>query len=257
MARIRTIKPEFPQSESIGRLSRDSRLLFILLWTIADDSGRLRGASRMLASLLYPYDDDAPRLIEGWLAELEAEKCIARYSVEGQTYIQILNWLKHQKIDKPSASRFPAFDEGSRILSKPREVSSGDLGPRIKDQGPRTSTKSGLTSAVAGIPRLYDIIKDSFLSITPTFTNWAKEGAAIKRIIGYLTAHAPGMETELAEAVIVTFKALIDSGDRFWSGQPFTPSALSSSGIFDRVLAEAKKKHRGMSVAAEMEGLEL
>ena len=39
MARIRTIKPEFPQSETIGKLSREARLLFIQLWTLADDEG--------------------------------------------------------------------------------------------------------------------------------------------------------------------------------------------------------------------------
>jgi hypothetical protein len=59
MARIRTIKPEFPQSESMGRISRDARLLFVQLWCICDDHGRTRAASRMLASLLFPYDDDA------------------------------------------------------------------------------------------------------------------------------------------------------------------------------------------------------
>lgn len=79
MGRIRTIKPEFPQSESVGRLSRDARLVFILLWTVADDEGRSRAASRMLASLLYPYDDDAPKRIDGWLSELEREKCLIRY----------------------------------------------------------------------------------------------------------------------------------------------------------------------------------
>ena len=45
MGRIRTIKPEFPQSESMGRVSRDARLTFILLWTMADDAGRLRSCS--------------------------------------------------------------------------------------------------------------------------------------------------------------------------------------------------------------------
>ena len=73
MARIRTVKPEFPHSESMGRVSRDARLTFIMLWTIADDSGRLRGNSRMLASLLFPYDDDAPHLIDAWLDELDRE----------------------------------------------------------------------------------------------------------------------------------------------------------------------------------------
>jgi hypothetical protein len=133
MARIRTIKPEFPQSETIGKLSRDARLLFIQLWTLADDAGRTRAASRMLASLLYPYDDDAAGLIEGWLSELEHNDCIVRYDADGSRYLEIANWLKHQKIDKPSASKMPCPLEGSRIVANGREASSLDLGPRTMD----------------------------------------------------------------------------------------------------------------------------
>lgn len=135
MARIRTIKPEFPHSESMGRVSRESRLCFILLWTIADDAGRLRGNSRMLASLLYPYDDDAKNKIDTWLTQLCTEGCIARYDVDGTSYIQVMKWADHQKIDKPSASRLPAFDEASRVVANPREVSGTDLGPRTVDLG--------------------------------------------------------------------------------------------------------------------------
>lgn len=134
MARIRTIKPEFPQSESMGRVSRDARLLFIQLWTLVDDGGRARGNSRILASLLYPYDEDAIDLIDGWLAELEREGCVARYTHGKGTYIQVLNWLDHQKIDKPSKSKLPEFDNSSRTFASPREesrecreASSGDL----------------------------------------------------------------------------------------------------------------------------------
>jgi hypothetical protein len=133
MARIRTIKPEFPQSESMGNVTRDARLLFIMIWTVADDSGRLRGNSRMLASLLFPYDDDAKRLIDGWMAQLEREKCITRYQVDGASYVQVENWTSHQKIDKPSASKLPAKEQDSRILSNPLEPSSLDQGS--KDQG--------------------------------------------------------------------------------------------------------------------------
>ena len=135
MARIRTIKPEFPHSESMGRVTRDARLTFIQMWTLADDAGRLRGNSRMLASLLFPYDDDAPKLIDGWLEQLEREGCIVRYNADGTTCIQIRKWLNHQKIDKPSPSKLPVFDESSRILANPRERSSEDQGSRIKDQG--------------------------------------------------------------------------------------------------------------------------
>lgn len=120
MARIRTIKPELPQSESMGRVSRDARLLFIELWTICDDHGKSRGNSRALASLLFPYDDDAPGLIDGWLSELEREGSIVRYQVDGDSYIKVVKWTEHQRVDKPSPSRFPDPRECSR---KPRENS--------------------------------------------------------------------------------------------------------------------------------------
>jgi hypothetical protein len=89
----------------------------------------------MLASLLFPYDDDAKGLIDGWLAELQAEGCIVAYKVGGDSYIEICNWLIHQKIDKPSKSKIPPFDESSRILANPRECSSEDQRKGSKDQG--------------------------------------------------------------------------------------------------------------------------
>lgn len=130
MARTRTIKPDFPQSESVGRLSRDARLLFIQLWTVCDDSGKSRASSRALASLLYPYDDDAKNLIDAWLTELESEGHIHRYEVAGSSYLKVTKWLKHQKIDNPSKPKFPdpiepsrETIEPSRNLSSPREPS--------------------------------------------------------------------------------------------------------------------------------------
>ena len=134
MGRIRSIKPEFPHSESMGNVSRDSRLTFIMLWTLADDSGRLRGSSRMLASLLFPYDDDAPKKIDGWLTELEREKCIDLYVVDGSHYVQIRNWMSHQKIDHATASKMPPKPCDSRTLARIREDSCEDQGlDRIKE----------------------------------------------------------------------------------------------------------------------------
>jgi hypothetical protein len=134
MPRIRTIKPEFPQSETTGKLSREARLLFILLWTVVDDSGRTRAASRMLASLLYPYDDDAPSLIDGWLEELESNDCVIRYTVDDSRYLQITKWLQHQKIDRPSPSRLPSPPRGLAKAREDSRVSDADLGPRTLDQ---------------------------------------------------------------------------------------------------------------------------
>jgi hypothetical protein len=133
MARIRTIKPEFPQSESMGKVSREARLCFVLLWTLADDAGRLRGNPKMLASLLYPYDDDAADLMGDWLSDLAVNGCIVRYEVAGNSYVQICAWRDHQKIEKPSASRIPpAPPEQSGLFANVLEDSPADQG---KDQG--------------------------------------------------------------------------------------------------------------------------
>ncbi len=187
MARIRTIKPEFPHSESMGRVSRDARLLFIQLWTICDDSGKARGNSRMLASLLFPYDDDAPALIGGWLEELEREDCVALYKIDGTTYLQIRNWLNHQKIDKPSPSKIPDFDESSRILANPREHSSEDQGP--KDQGPEDQRTKGVDQGPSSPPA--------------TKSNPQQK----TKIIPVAVATGPKDETELQAACKATWQA--------------------------------------------------
>lgn len=172
MGRIRTIKPEFPQSETTGRLSRDARLLFIQLWTLADDAGRSRAASRMIASMLYPYDEDALGLIDGWLAELEGLNCIRRYVIEGTTYLEIVNWLTHQKVDRPSPSRLPEYREGSL---RSREASTTDLGPRTLDLGPR---KDICTKAASPKPAPYPEDFETFWKAYPIDPGMSKREAA-------------------------------------------------------------------------------
>jgi hypothetical protein len=160
----------------MGRISRDARLCFIELWTIADDSGKLRAASRMLASLLFPYDDDAPELMDGWLAELEKEHCIVRYEVDGQHYIKVTNWQSHQKIDRPSPSRFPDIIEPSPIprdnSTSPREPSLEDLGPRIEDLGMDQGSKEA--APVSFLPTLKpkSISRDGSARIELARTYW-------------------------------------------------------------------------------------
>jgi hypothetical protein len=105
--RIRTLKPETTESESFARCSRDARLMGIYLITNADDEGRMRGEARMLARTLFPYDDDLQDRAEELLAELERVDFIRRYKVDGCHYLQIVNWRKHQKIDKPKPSKLP------------------------------------------------------------------------------------------------------------------------------------------------------
>lgn len=166
MPRIRTIKPEFQNSQSMGRISREARLTFVLLWPQCDDAGRIRANSRMLASVLFPYDEDASKLIEGWLSELEKEGCVVRYTHDRDEYLAICHW-DHQKIDHPQPSKLPA-PQGKKIKKTKLSVREQQESVRepsldvravssIKDQGMyQEGSRSGMDEA-AGFGEFYEL----------------------------------------------------------------------------------------------------
>lgn len=111
MARIRTIKPEFWQDERIGLMPMAARLLYIGLWTIADDYGRLRGNPLFIRAQLFPYDNDID--VVGELDLLECTGRITRYRADGEHFIWVRRFNDHQRIDKPQESRLPPPPERS------------------------------------------------------------------------------------------------------------------------------------------------
>jgi hypothetical protein len=138
MARIRSIKPEYWSDERMATVGLEARLLFIGLLNLADDEGRLRGHPALIRGALFPYDDLTNAQVAGWLEELEAAGRIQRYQADGESFVWVRNFGKHQKIDHPSASKLPAPPaessesprELSRALASPREKS-----PRSREQG--------------------------------------------------------------------------------------------------------------------------
>jgi hypothetical protein len=65
--RIRTLKPEMWADEKVGALTRDARLLFIGLITLADDAGRFRAMPSAILGHVFPYDLDALKKQESTL----------------------------------------------------------------------------------------------------------------------------------------------------------------------------------------------
>ena len=104
MARIRTIKPEFWISTQIGQCSIPARLLFVASWNFADDFGRLPADPDRLKAQAFPLD---PVEVASLVGELIAAGLVAEYDANGQKFWQILGWLRHQKIDKRGAARYP------------------------------------------------------------------------------------------------------------------------------------------------------
>jgi hypothetical protein len=95
---------------------------------------------------------------------------------------------------------------------------------------------------------LYNSIHKAFLSRNgDRFTNYGKEGKAIKEIIKKARIRSPDAYDDLIRQMMEKLWELKSSGDRFWSKQPFLPSSLNAAGIWDRVLEE----FRDAAVAAD------
>ncbi|GAA1357648.1 hypothetical protein [Streptomyces beijiangensis] len=109
MARIRTIKPEAFISESLAAVSVYAERTFFGLLTQADDHGRFRDQAAVIAGALWSLRPEHSALdVEDDLTQLHSAGLICRYEGgDSKRYLHIATWARHQKINRPSGSRFP------------------------------------------------------------------------------------------------------------------------------------------------------
>lgn len=118
MARIRSIKPDAFKSDTLSQIPRGVRWTFAGLWTYLDDDGYGRDNVRLIKAALYPLDEDVTvDVIADDLKQLEAIGSICRYEDDGKGYLHVpkspdKGW-DHQKINRPTPSKFPLCPEHS------------------------------------------------------------------------------------------------------------------------------------------------
>lgn len=111
MARKRMIDPNIWQSEDFSRLSTLGKLVFIGLFSLADDEGRGRCNPVYLKSTLFPYEEGIRSAdIDKTLSEISSNMSVILYSCDGSSYYSLYNWNTWQKIDRPSESKIPEYN---------------------------------------------------------------------------------------------------------------------------------------------------
>ena len=117
MARKRMISPEIWQSEDFSKLSPLARLIFIGMFSHADDEGRGRAKATYLKSIICPYDEDLRIAdIEKSLDDIAAYMSVVFYSHNENEYYELTNWSLWQKVDKPQKSRIPGCEEHASVI---------------------------------------------------------------------------------------------------------------------------------------------
>lgn len=133
--RIRTIKPEFWDSEVIGRVSIPARLCFLGLFSMADDEGRIKGSARRVWKIVFGFDEIPVSDVDAMLNELVNQRLLRVYEVESEggqvdECMLITGWKEHQRVDKPRASQIPHPDDDSKtIRERSRGVEKTRRGP--------------------------------------------------------------------------------------------------------------------------------
>lgn len=144
--RARGIKPGFFKNEELGALQPICRILYIGLWCCADREGRLEDRPTRIKVEVLPYDECD---IDVELSRLMDSKFINRYEVNGEKYIEILNFKKHQ---------YPHVKESESFIPEPN---------KHKINTKRTRCLSGVNPPVLLTPVL--LTPDSLLPMFEIF----------------------------------------------------------------------------------------
>lgn len=109
MARIRTIKPSVFSSLTVSSWPIEVRWTFAGLWTYMDDAGRGIDEARLVKAELYPLDDKmTPAKVQRHLDLIHDSGPLCRYSHNGIRYMHVTSWTEHQRINRPTPSKYPA-----------------------------------------------------------------------------------------------------------------------------------------------------
>jgi len=141
MARARNIKPGFCQNELLVELPVETRLMFALLPMYADREGRMEDRPKRIKMQIFPADNfDTNEMLQ----QLHDSGFIQRYNVDGVDYIQIINFLKHQKPHQnEKASEIPEFsNQGSKQVQPRKQVST------TKEAATRADSLNPLTDSL-------------------------------------------------------------------------------------------------------------
>lgn len=109
------IDPSIWADEDFGSLDSEGQIMFIGMFSNADDEGRLPGNALFLASTIMPYKglskNEATKLRDKVLSKM---KSVILYEVDGKEYIQFQKWASYQSINKASRSKYPPLPKDYR-----------------------------------------------------------------------------------------------------------------------------------------------
>lgn len=113
----RILKESICTSSEIDALAPEEEVFFYRLIVNCDDHGRLDARPPILRAKCFPLriDQVKDKDIERWLRKLESRHLLFVYVVDGQPYLQLTTWEKHQQV-RAQRSKYPGPEEADQHL---------------------------------------------------------------------------------------------------------------------------------------------
>lgn len=195
----RMITPEIWFNEKVSSLPHTGRLLFIGIFSNADDDGRLKASAKFLKAHIFPYDDDISSELIKELRDRCAQLGLIRLYTNGnQELLDIPGWREHQQIrkDRYTPSKLPNFEYSKDSMATNQQPPDNQL----STSGNHSIVKSSIVkSSIGGPPKgarikqanpINDIFNEmrSYLGYPDRvkedpIPNYGKEGKAVKRML--------------------------------------------------------------------------
>lgn len=194
MARQRFIWPELWKDKRFGELKHDEQVLFIALFSLADDEGRLSADPMLLRSEVFAYKDYTAKRVRT-IRDHVAEKMpnVWLYEADGLEYIQLRKWSDYQRPKYPKPSKIPPpLEEDSPNDSPdlPPRVGLGREGLDREGAEPPNPTSARPVETVDNLPanRFVPPGSDSAQTLTTEFVDACRDAdiEAPRRVIGQM-----------------------------------------------------------------------
>lgn len=131
MARKRMIDPDFWLDEELAELNPYTRLLYIGLWGICDDNhATLPFKPRWIKAQIFPYNDGVD--VDKYLEELIRAGKLRVFSENDDNFLWIKNFFKFQRVERPSAQKYPQYQAEKEITHRGLTEGSPRALPEVK-----------------------------------------------------------------------------------------------------------------------------
>ncbi len=277
MSKQRFIWPSIWVSENFLELNFRQRLLFIGMFSLADDEGRIKASPISIKAAVFPVDNVSLEEIKSDLQVLYKTGCILLYKVNSEIFASIVKWDIYQHPKYKVASKIPPPGNETDLLSI--IPSTGEvLLPIIPSTGEVRSYENNSNSNVNSNSNRVENnsnsnrgdFSDDFttaITITEKSKEEIKEKSAVEEIANYYftltgrTANSPDYvaitevinspdTSEPLSSRITMIKSTMAAMAERKARDPATGKINSFKYFKDAILSEFRKKKEGITDGA-------